>query len=323
MQLQEALRLYLLVDRARSTQQTYEQMLSRFVADLGPRRRLENITPEDLDAYIADLRGQRVKYADHPSRPVINEPLSPATIAKWIKTIKAFFNWCVRREYIPRSPARYLSNRRPARIGEGKAARPDEVTEVLAAARYKPRDRAIVWLLAQSGCRAGDVAGLRIDRLDLPNCRAVVDGKGGKRRTIHFEVETAEALAAWLAVRPAVDHPYVFTSTRGKGPLTPAAVSQIVRRLCRTAGLERGLGAHAFRHYVGMTLARNRVAPTVIQQYLGHSNILTTMGYCAVVEDDDLRAASRLLSRAEQTPVLQLELRRAPGGWGHNRFKIE
>ena len=323
MQLQEALRLYLLVDRAHSTQQTYERMLSRFVADLGPRRRLENITPEDLDSYIADLRNRRVKYADHPTRPSVSEPLSPATVAKWVKTLKAFFNWCVRREYLTRSPARYLSNRRPTRIGEGKAARPDEVTEVLAAARYKPRDRAIVWLLAQSGCRAGDVAGLRLDRLDLANCSAVVDGKGDKRRRIHFETETAEAIAAWLAVRPPVDHPFVFVSTRGKGPLTSAAVSQIVRRLCQTAGLDRRLGAHAFRHYVGMTLARNRVAPAVIQQYLGHSNILTTMGYCAVVAEEDLRAASRLLSLTKQTPVAQLTLRRAPGGWGHNRPKIE
>lgn len=188
MLLSEALRLYLLVDRAPSTQFTYERMLTRFVADIGPRRHLANITPEDLDGHIADLREQRVKYADHPTRPAISEPLAPATVAKWIKTIKAFFNWCVRREYLDRSPARYLSNRRPARIGEGKAARSDEVAEVLAAARYKPRDRAIVWLLVQSGCRAGDVAGLRLDRLDLSNCRAVVDGKGisGGRSTLRL-----------------------------------------------------------------------------------------------------------------------------------------
>lgn len=313
MQLSEALRLYLLVDRARSTQLTYERMLTRFVADIGPRRKLTNITPEDLDSYIADLRSQRVKYVDHPTRPAVREPLSPATVAKWVKTLKAFFNWCVQREYLDRSPARYLSNRRPTRIGEGKAARSDEVAEVLAAARYKPRDRAVVWLLVQSGCRAGDVAGLRLDRLDLANHRAVVDGKGGKRRTIHFEAEAAEAIAAWLRVRPEVEHPYVFVSTRGKGPLTSASVSQIVRRLCRTAGLDRTLGAHSLRHYVGMTLARNRVAPAVIQQYLGHSNILTTMGYCAAVEEEDLRAASKLLSVKKQTPVLRLEPRRARG----------
>ncbi|MFA7386065.1 MAG: hypothetical protein WCZ87_00235 [Thiohalobacteraceae bacterium] len=153
MQLQEALRLYLLVDRAVSTQQTYERLLSRLVADIGPRRHLDRITPEDLDAYIADLRGQRVKYAAHPTRPIVEEPLASATIGKWIKTVKAFFNWCTERELIDRSPARYLSNRRPPRVGQGKAARAEEVFEVLAAARYKPRDRAVVWLLSSQSMR--------------------------------------------------------------------------------------------------------------------------------------------------------------------------
>jgi len=314
--LKEALRLFLSIDRSRQTRLSYEQVLTRFVEDIGPRRRLENITPEDLDAYISDMRQARVKYADHPTRPAIHEPLSPATIYKWIKTIKAFFNWLVKREYLTLSPARFLTARRPARpLGQGKAAKTDEVAEILAAARYKPRDRAIALLLAQSGCRAGDVCALRLDRLDLQSGTAVVDGKGDKRRTIHFGAETAEAIAAWLKKRPEVDHPYVFTSTRGLGPLTPQAVSQITRRLCRTAGLDRTLGAHAFRHYVGMTLARNRVAPPVIQEYLGHSNISTTMGYCATVDEEDLKEAGRLLELGKKKPVLRLQpRRRAQGG---------
>lgn len=316
MTLKEALRLFLSIDRSEQTRLTYEQMLTRFVEDIGPRRRLENITPEDLDAYISDMRQSRVKYADHPTRPTVYEPLSPATIYKWIKTIKAFFNWLVKREYLSISPARFLTARRPIQpLGQGKAAKADEVAEILAAARYKPRDRAVILLLAESGCRAGDVCALRLDRLDLQKGTGVVDGKGGKRRTIHFEDETIDALAVWLEKRPQVDHPYVFTSTRGLGPLTPQAISQITRRLSRTAGLERTLGAHAFRYYVGMTLARNRVAPPVIQQYLGHSNISTTMGYCAAVEDEDLKEAGKLLDLGTKTPVLRLPpRRRAQGG---------
>ena len=56
------------------------------------------------------------------------------------------------------------------------------------------------------------------------------------------------------------------------------------------------MGAPSFRHYVGMKLARAHVAPTVIQAYLGHSNISTTMGYCAAIDDTDLHAAGRLLA---------------------------
>ena len=38
---------------------------------------------------------------------------------------------------------------------------------------------------------------------------------------------------------------------------------------------------------------RARVLPTVIQVYLSHANVSTTMGYCAA--DEDLHAAAELL----------------------------
>lgn len=156
---------------------------------------------------------------------------------------------------------------------------------------------AVALLLAQSGCRANEVAGLRISHLDLEGYNAVVDGKGDKRRVIVFGPESAEAIRARLAIRPVdADHDCVFTSTHGHGPLTARAVSQIIRRLCRVAGI-RSVGAHSFRYFVGMSLAREQIAPPIIKEYLGHSSISTTMGYCSAVEEQDLHdVCTRLLS---------------------------
>jgi integrase len=297
MKLKEALHYFLLVDRAGQTQTTYSRVLTRFAEQIGPGRPLDLIRPEDLDAYVHELRSRTHRYEDHPTRPTEEGPLALATVHKHTKTIRVFFNWCVDRGYIRESPARFLVNRRPVRpLGQGKAATDAEVTEILAAARYKPRDWAVVLLLAQSGCRAGDIAGLTMNGLDLDDCKAVVDGKGDKRRTIYFGSETADAIRAWLTKRPQVDHDYVFTSARGHGALKVASVSQIVRRLSLVAGLERSLGAHSIRHFVGMKMARMHVAPTIIQHYLGHSDVTITMGYIASVDEGDLRAAGQLLS---------------------------
>lgn len=303
MELREALRLFLQVDRAASTRETYRKVLERFVEDIGPGRPLKLIRPEDLDAYVLKLREVGVKYADHPSRPRVAEPLASATIYKRIKTIKRFFNWCVQRGFIQQSPARFLTNKRPIRpLGQGKAATDQEVSEILAAARYQPRNWAIVLLLVQSGARASEIAGLQISNLYLDEGRAVIDGKGDKRRWIYFGPETADAIRAWFKVRPEdADHDYVFTSTRGHGKLNAQAISQITRRLCRVAGLKRTLGAHAFRHFVGMKLARSKVPAPVIQRYLGHENIDTTMGYLRSINDDDVEAAGKLLSLIHHT----------------------
>lgn len=297
MELREALRQFLLVDRSPATRETYRKILTRFVDDIGPRRPLDMIRPDDLDAYVFTLRNQPIRYEEHPTRPAEQGNLSAATVHKRIKTIKRFFSWCVEREYLEASPARYMTNRKPVQpLGDGKAATREEVDAIIDAARGMTRNYAIVWLLAQSGVRAGEVASLQIRNLSLERNRAVVDGKGNKRRTIYYHTETADALRAWLEVRPAASHNSVFLSERTLAPLTSSAISQMLRRLCRRAGLERTLGAHSFRHYVGTTLARGHMPIPAIQEWLGHSDPQITVQYTRSLEDSDFDATAALLS---------------------------
>jgi integrase/recombinase XerC len=303
MEIREALRAFLQVDCAESTRRTYAKVLTRFVEDIGPGRPLELVRPEDLDAYVFKLRQQKGKYVDHPTRPTESGKLSSVTVYKVIKTVKRFFAWCVEREYLAVSPARFLTNRRPVRpLANSKAATADEVSAILSAARYKPRDWAIVLLLAQSGARASEVAGLRLDEVSLEENFAIITGKGDKRRRILFGPETSAAIRDWLAFRPLdAEHDYVFTSTRGHGPLDAQGISQIIRRLCAVARLDRALGAHAFRHFVGMTLAREKTPLPVIQEYLGHSDSQITAQYLRSIDDEDLRTAQRKLSLTRRT----------------------
>jgi len=295
MTLEEALTNFLHVNRAPQTNETYRRFLTRFVRAIGPERPLELITPEDLDAYVTTMRSAQELYATHPLRPTEHRPMASTTVYRNVKMIKSFFNWCEKRGYLTQSPARFLVNRRPGRpLGQGKAATDEEVELLLLAARFKPRDRAMLLVLVHSGCRAGELAGLRIKNLELELNSALVDGKGDKRRRIYFDEETSEALRAWLELRPDTSHDYVFLSLRTREPLTAAAVSQAIRRLCRTAGI-RSLGAHSLRHRVGLKFARARVAPRVTQAYLGHTNVMITLSYYQDVDESDLRIAGELL----------------------------
>jgi integrase len=274
--------------------------LSRFVEEIGPGRPLDLLTPEDLDAYFYDLRQRNIRYADHAKRPPEQGKLSDATIYKHSKTIKVFFNWCIKRGYLQQSPARFLEIRRPDQNPAGKAATDTEVGEILGAARYKPRDWAMVLLLAQSGCRAGDVAGLHLADLELLDNSAIVRaGKGGKRRRIYFGPETSQAIQDYLEKRPDVEHDYVFVGVRGD-PLTSAAVSQMIRRRCNDADLDRSLGAHAFRHYVVKKLLGAGRDPRIVRDYVGHTDVSVTMRYGAEVYDSELRDATREFSLNKQ-----------------------
>jgi site-specific recombinase XerD len=202
MKLKQALALFLLVDRADQTRDTYRKFLSRFVGAVGPERPLDLIQPEDIDVYVLEMRTRKTKYDDHPKRPREKARLSSTTVYRNMKMIKTFFAWCVTRGYIEASPARYLVNPRPVRpLGQGKATTDDELELLLAGAQFEPRDRAILLLLAESGCRAGEAAALRIQDLELGNESALVDGKGDKRR-IFFGDGAVTAIRAWLTSAP-------------------------------------------------------------------------------------------------------------------------
>jgi len=302
MKLKEALALFLLVDRAKQTRETYEKFLRRFVNAIGPERQLQSIRSEDIAEYVDEMRNRKVKYEDHGRRPTAQEPLSTSTIHKNVQMIKTFFKWCVDHHHLAESPADFLVNKRPVRpLGQGKACKDEELDLLLAAAQFKPRDLALLTLLAESGCRAGEAAGLKIRDLELESMSAIVDGKGDVRRRIYFYEGATEALRAWLEIRPDVSHDFVFLSMRDRSPLSPRAITEIIRRLSRTAGLKRALGAHSLRHRVGLGFARERVAPRIAQHYLGHANVSTTLEYYQDVDESDLRNAGRLLSTRRST----------------------
>ena len=78
------------------------------------------------------------------------------------------------------------------------------------------RDRAVILMLFDTGCRVGGLCGLRVSDVDLERRRAVVTELGGKVRIVFFREETAEALEAWLAVWP---------QDRGPGSLSRSRAS--------------------------------------------------------------------------------------------------
>jgi integrase len=153
-----------------------------------------------------------------------------------------------------------------------------------------PEYAALVRLAAYSGLRAGEIAGLRVRRLDLLKGKAEVaetltdvDGtlvsnattKSGKVRTVPIPRFIADEVAPLLAGKSPDD--YVFTSPEG-GPLRH---SNFYRRRFRPAveraGLPDGVRFHDLRHtYAGFLIAEG-AHPKAIMERMGHSSITVTL----------------------------------------------
>ncbi len=295
--LSAALDLFLLEDRARSTQDTYRKVLRRAINWLGPDRPIEHVVKDDILRYIQTLRNQDKKYAAHPRRPAESGALSPKTVEKHVKTISTFFTWLEENDHRVGNPTDHLKLRRYQRPpGVSKAATPEELKAILRvaegkAATGKPLHLAVFLFLCDTGCRAGEAASLTIDNLLLDQGGAWVTGKGDKTRPVFFGDKTALAMRVWLDARPESSNRLVFG-------LTADSLSQVIARLAKRAGIKRNIGAHAIRHRVGQVWAGARMSEQMTQMKLGHDDPAVTMEMYYNTTWEHVKAASSELSLA-------------------------
>lgn len=295
--LSSALDLFLLEDRACSTQETYRKVLQRAITWIGPGRPVDQVTKDDVLRYVHCLREQSEKYTGHPRRPSESGALSPKTVEKHVKTISTFFNWLEENGHRTGNPTDHLKLRRYQRPpGVSKAATPEELKAILhvaegKAAAGKPLHLAVFLFLCDTGCRAGEAASLTIDNLVLDQLGAWVTGKGDKTRPVFYGDRTAAVLRAWLDVRPESSDRRVFG-------LTPDSLSQVIARLAKTAGIKRNIGAHAIRHRVGQVWAGAKMSEQATQMKLGHDNPAVTMEMYYNTTWEHVKAASSELALA-------------------------
>ena len=156
-----------------------------------------------------------------------------------------------------------------------RAERPAEVAA---------RDIALFTLLYGSGLRLSEALGLDIRDAPLPGGTAAlrITGKGRKQRVVPVLPAVRQAIAAYLALRPAASAgDPLFLGARG-GRLDPAVAQKSLRDYRRLAGLPEHATPHAMRHSFATHLLGGGADLRAIQELLGHASLSTTQRYTAV-----------------------------------------
>ena len=145
------------------------------------------------------------------------------------------------------------------------------------------RDFAILTLLSRLGLRAGELAALRLADVDWRGGELSIRGKGSRRECLPLPADVGETLAAWLTRgRPRCDSAFLFTRLRAPhGGLSAGAVSCVVRRACRRAGLPV-VGAHRLRHTAATEMLRAGGDLAEVGQVLRHRSRDVTSIYAKV-----------------------------------------
>ncbi|HQK92904.1 MAG TPA: tyrosine-type recombinase/integrase [Armatimonadota bacterium] len=166
--------------------------------------------------------------------------------------------------------------------------------------RLNVRDRAICTVALWTGARASSIAELKLSNVDLrPRSGSVTfdvlkGSRGGRTVTVPANVELRDALAAWVAIRPPVEHDHLFCSERYPFEgITRWTVHDIChRRLARELPRELAdklKGTHQARHSLARLLIQQGVPLPDVAAILGHSSVATTANIYMRPSESDLR----------------------------------
>ncbi len=268
---------YLAVERglALNTIKAYELDLKEFSSFL-KKRGVTELRPQDkglLTAFLGELQ---------------NAGKSPKTLARCLSSIRGFLRFLVAEAMLPADPSSTLSSPR-LMLRLPKVLRVDEVERLLesvsTATPLGLRDRAILETLYASGLRVSELIGLELKDVNLEKGFLRCLGKGGKERMVPLGSTAARYLSLYLReIRPAlVSEPsgLVFLNRRGR-PLTRQTVWKMIKGYAEAAGIQKEIGPHTLRHSFATHLLENGADLRVVQELLGHADIVTTQIYTHV-----------------------------------------
>jgi len=156
------------------------------------------------------------------------------------------------------------------------------------------RDRCLLKLLAQTGARRFEAAGLDVADLDLGARRIHIrEGKGGRSRLIPISDDLASDLDQLISLRRRGP---VFLSGRGRR-LSIRQVSRIVSDAGARAGVRNPdpdsqgrLGCHLFRHTLARRWKDSGAPIESLSRILGHASVATTLDLYGTKSADDVQA---------------------------------
>lgn len=296
----------------------YSVTLRRFAAFVGEDRALASISRDDVRRFLRSLAQPQTVTAGVTVRHL--ERLSDKTILNYHTGLGALWTWAVGEELVETHLIHQVERPKP----ETRAVAPlseKDIKALLTACdktvRYdrpgkkttdntrptKLRDRAIVFLMLDTGLRASELCGLAACDVDFKNARIWVMGKGKKERFLPMSPDTRAVLWKYLN-KDRLDEPAsapLFAMIDGR-PMTRVSLLQLLRRLGERAGV-RDVHPHRFRHTFAIQFLRNGGDVYALQAALGHTTLEMVRRYLQLAQTD--------IDKAHETasPVAKWRLR--------------
>lgn len=280
-------------------------------ATVGVAVKGESINEEKALA-IAKAMGKKVEEVFRVEKNT--EPLSDKTILEHHRLISTILAQAEKEMLVPYNAAA-KSTPPKAKKKDPNYFQPDTIADILEALESEPlKWRLITHLLIVTGCRRGEIMGLKWEKVDFDNSRVKIDRAlvSSKSKGV-FEESTKTSDIRYLSLpRETMDllrqhkreqirlqlangdrwlHTgYVFTQDNGDR-MNPDSITGWLKDFSARHNLPH-INPHAFRHTVASVLLANGTDIVTVSKQLGHSNITTTESFYAhIIEENKAKAA--------------------------------
>ncbi len=259
-----------------NTLEAYRYDLDRMRAFLGQHAvtTIGDITPDHLNAFLAIL---------------FDIGFAPTSIQRTLSALRGYFGFVAAEGAIPKDPTELLAGPKASR-SLPTVLSVDDIDRLFAAIdtnkRGGIRDRAMLETMYATGMRVSECATFTFEQLLKEEHLVRITGKGSKERIVPIGEIALHWIAQYLEherprfVTPLSDNT-LFVNIRG-AQLTRMGIWKILRKYCVLAGISLETSPHTLRHSFATHLLEGGADLRIVQEMLGHTNIVTTEIYTHV-----------------------------------------
>ncbi len=205
------------------------------------------------------------------------EEVSPAAASNERKTLVSLFGFLHAEGLWPVNPLNGVGRVR-VRYRERLCPDVGDALKVLDTdcSRRKDTDklRMLVLLLATTGLRIAEAAGILKRNINIDALEVRVIGKGDKMRVVPLLPQTAQALDRYMRRRK-TDSPYLFPGDTKTGHMDTQNFDKTLKRACIRAGVTP-FTPHQLRHLYATEMLRGGAKLEVVARILGHASVGVT-----------------------------------------------
>lgn len=276
--------------RKESTIAWYASMLKDYLAKHGAQD-ISEITVQSNREWISEFRRRTARYVGAAQRPEKTGGPSDSSISSEVRALNGFWSWLYREELIARNPMKGIrlpppKKHAPRAISESDmiaifdTCNKDQKNGTAEHRMLAIRDRAILAVMADTGCRVGGLCSISLRTLNIDRRTLIVHEKRSTVRQIPFSNYTAMFLSNWLQERPLnLSHDFCFVNVRTNEALTTNGVYTMLKRRKQLSGATGPVHPHGWREFFARGYLESGGDVATLARLLGNSPEVVLRNY--------------------------------------------